>query len=175
MDVRTGGLALMPLSRREAARQRQLDNLRTGPPAPKGNQLSRSHGGYATVAVERMEAKAREVYDALAADVPLKENGGLPAADSVAVRMLAEALCRLEDVSAHLRDFGLYDQETKAERPAVAREQQLRREVADWLDALAMTPRSRGKLSIDLVKSRDLALEMADAERREQEGGGGDG
>ena len=41
-----------------------------------------SHGAYAEVARERLDAKAGEVFDALRADAPLRDlDGGLPAAD----------------------------------------------------------------------------------------------
>lgn len=60
-----------------------------------------THGAYAQVVVERLEAKQREVFEALAADAPLRDpDGSLPAADGVTVRLLADVLCRLEDVAA---------------------------------------------------------------------------
>ena len=148
------------------ARSRQLANLRQSPPppAPEGNQRHRTHGGYARVAIERLDVKVREVFDALAEDVPLKDRGALPAADTVAVRMLAETLCRLEDVSAHIRSFGLIDAESGAVKTVVDVEARLRREVADWLDSLGMTPRARAKLGLDVVRAAsafDLASHWA--------------
>lgn len=148
----------MPLSRDPDARRRQLANLRPGAmTAPPGNRRAVKHGAYAAVVRERLEAKSREVYEALAADAPLRgPDGELPAADAVAVRLLAEALCRLDDVSAHLRDRGLTD-EDGAVRPAVELESRLRREAADHADALGMTPRSRARLGLDVARGFDLA------------------
>jgi hypothetical protein len=84
--------------------------------------------------------------------------------------LLAECLSRLEDVRAHLRDFGLFDQ-TKQPRPALEVERHLRREAADYLDALGMTPRSRAKLGVELTRTFDLAQAMAaDAERERRDG-----
>ena len=44
----------------------------------------------------------------------------------------------------------------------------MRREAADYLDALGMTPKSRAKLGLDLQRTVDLASAMSepDAERR---------
>lgn len=70
----------MPLSGDPDARARQLANLRPGArTAPPGNRRALSHGGYAAVTRDRLDTKVREVYDALAADAPLRDlDGGLP-------------------------------------------------------------------------------------------------
>src|SRR4051812_10862035 len=87
------------LSKDPAKRAAQLGNLGLTSAEP-GNRRAVTHGAYARVAAERLDAKVFEVFDALAEDAPLRDrDGALPAADTVAVRMLAEALCRLEDVS----------------------------------------------------------------------------
>jgi hypothetical protein len=154
-------------------RDRQLANLRRAPAPPSGNRRALRHGGYAQVARERLEAKTLEVYDAIAADAPLRDtDGGLPAADAAMVRLLAEALCRLDDVAANVRDYGLLDQETGAVRPVVELERRLRQEAADHLDALGMTARSRSRLGLELTRTFDLAQAMAEdaeLERRERE------
>jgi len=132
-------------------RERQLANLRVGPPAASGNRLALRHGGYAAIVHERLEAKALEVFDALAADV-------------AQVRLLSEALCRLDAVSADVTSFGLLEQRGKRRgqvRPAAELEGRLRREVADHLDALGMTPKSRARLGLDLQRSFDLATHWA--------------
>jgi hypothetical protein len=153
----------MPLSSDPVKRERQLSNLRRGNnPAPSGNRLAVRHAGYARIARERLDAKQREVYDALAADAPVRgPDGGLPSAHAVPVRLLAEALCRLDDVSAHLRDFGVLDQRTGDPRPAAELEGRLRREALDLAEALAMTPRSAGKLGLDLARTEDVARGIA--------------
>ena len=162
-------VVIMPLSRDPAKRERQMLNLVPAPRAPTGNQRARSHGGYALVLRERLDAKVLEVHDALAADAPLRDpSGGLPAADAAQVRLLAECMCRLDDVSANLRDYGIFDQATGAVRPAVDLERRLRAEAADHLDAMGMTPRSRARLGLDVQRGVDLAQAMAEDARREE-------
>src|SRR3954447_15005984 len=148
------------VSRDPERRARQLQNLGQHP----GRRPL--HGAYSQLAPERVDAKVAEVFAALAEDAPLRDrDGGLPAADTVAVRMLAEALCRLESVTVHLRDYGVLDQRTREVRPAVHVEAKLRREVADWLDALGMTPRAHAALGLDRTRTLDLAsLWATDAE-----------
>jgi hypothetical protein len=147
-----------------------LANLRNAPAAPSGNRRALTHGGYATVARERLDAKVQEVFDALAADAPLRDaDGSLPRADAALVRLLAECLCRLEDVSANVREFGLRDQKTKEVRPAVEVEMRLRREAADHLDALGMSPRSRARLGLDLARTVDAATAMSHPDPVERE------
>jgi hypothetical protein len=137
-----------------------------------GNRRAVSHGGYAAVVAERLDEKVHAVYEALSADAPLRDaTGELPRHDHAQVVLLAECLSRLEDVRAHLRDFGLFDRKTKQPRPALEVERHLRREAADYLDALGMTPRSRAKLGVDLTRTFDLAQAMAaDAERERRDG-----
>lgn len=153
---------MSPTSSDPRKRARQLANLRKAPPAPPtGNSRAMTHGAYAAVALSRLDSQAREIFEALAADAPLRDvTGGLPSHDGVAVRLLAEALCRLDDVSAYLARAGWADGKGRV-RPAVEIEQRLRREVADHLDALGMTPRSRARLGLDLTRSYDLAEQMA--------------
>jgi hypothetical protein len=140
-------------------RARQLANLRPAPAAPVGNHRTRRHGGYAQVSVERIEGRAREVFDALAADAPLRDEGGeLPAVDHAAVHLLAQSLCRLEDVAGHLAATGWIDQRTGEPRQSVLDlEARLRREAASMLDRLGMTPASRARLGLDLVRVFDAA------------------
>ena len=172
---------MSPLSGDPVKREAQLANLRPGAGAGDGGvQQALGHGGYAALARERLEHKALEVYDALAVDAPLRGiDGGLPSHDAVAVAMLAECLCRLEDVSANVRDFGTFEQRGRRKgsvRPAVELEARLRREVATWLDALGMTPKSRAALGLDLAASVDLARKWAvDAAAAAEAGAEGDG
>src|SRR3954470_9639039 len=147
---------------------RELSQQRSGAPRPPLQNLGQHpgrqplHGAYAQLAPDRVDAKVGEVFEALAEDAPLRErDGGLPAADTVAVRMLAEVLCRLESVTVHLRDFGVLDQQTREVRPAVHVEAKLRREVADWLDALGMTPRARARLGVDVARAQGGAFDLA--------------
>lgn len=144
-----------------------LANLKRGENPPRDPRLpARKHGGYAEVLASRLEAKQREVFDALAADAPLRDaDGELPRHDTVAVAMLAKALCRLDDVEAYLVQRGLVDDDGH-ERPAVDLERRLRAEVGDWVDALGMTPRSRARLGLDVARAGhfDLAQAWADVD-----------
>ena len=150
---------MTPLSSDPTARAASLANLRPGSPGLHGNAYSRTHGGYAAVARERLEAKELEVYDAISADAPLRDvDGGLPSHDAAAVALLAQCLCRLEDVSANIRDFGLFDQKTGSVRPAVDLEGKLRREAAGYLDTLGMTPKARAALGLDLVRAGQATI-----------------
>lgn len=159
----------MPLSRDPDARERQLANLRPGAaPAPTGNARAVRHGGYAEVARERVESRVGELLAALAEDAPLRDpNGELPAPDTAIVHLLATTLCRAEDVERYLTAHG-YLAEDGSVRPAADLAGRLRREAADYLDALGMTPRSRAKLGLDLAHGFDLASAMAADAQREQ-------
>lgn len=166
----------MPLSRDEEARSRQLKNLRRGgPPAAAGNALAATHRGYSAVSAREQDAKARAVYDALAADAPLRApDGGLPRSDSMVVGLLARCLVRLERVEDDMDAHGWRDRESGEARPVVELEGKLRREALDYARELGMTPRSRLALGLDLQRGFDLAQAMAadgEAERRN----GGDG
>ena len=104
-------------------------------------------------AAGRLEAKQAEIAAALGDDAPLRDAAGeLPRHDAVAVVLLAKALCRLEDVERYLVERGLFDDKGE-QRPAVGLEHQLRREIADGLDSLGMTPRSRAKLGLDVARA----------------------
>lgn len=152
----------MPLSSDPEARRRQLANLRPGArTAPPGNTRALRHGGYAEIARERIEERVAELLDALAADAPLRDpSGELPAPDAAIVHLLATALCRLESVERYLSAHG-YLTDTGDVRPAADLAARLRREAADYLDALGMTPRSRARLGLDLSRGFDLAREWA--------------
>lgn len=124
------------------------------PPAPIGNQRHKSHGAYAAVARERLDAKAREIFDALALDVPLRDpDGGLPAADGGTVKLAALALCRLDDVSDFLARRGIETGAGELRVTVLEQEGRLRREVADHLDALGCSPRSRARLGVDVARA----------------------
>lgn len=155
---------MSPTSNDPVKRQRQLANLNRGGPAPEpGNQRARKHGAYATVVQARLDEKIREVFDAIAEDAPLRaDDGGLPAADAVVVRLLAAALCRVADVEGYLADFGWRDVDTGEPRTGILDlEARLRREARDHADALGMTPRSRAALGLDVAHGLDLARQWA--------------
>jgi hypothetical protein len=96
-------------------------------------------------------------------------DGGLPADSAVAVKLLADVLIRLDDVKGYLRDHGIVDPKSKQLRESViALESRLRNEAQDHADALAMGPRAKVKLGLDIARGIDLASAMSepDPERR---------
>jgi len=142
----------VPLSPDPIKRQRQLANLRRGRTIGGGRPAS--HGAYAQIARDRLEQRESDVFDALAA--LRNADGSLPAADAVAVRLLAECLLRLDSIAAHLRDHGILDGEGNV-KPVVEVEGRLRREAADHAEALGMTPRARAKIGMDLIRAEVAA------------------
>jgi hypothetical protein len=152
-----------------------LANLQPGAGAAgPGNRRRVDHGGYAAVLAERLGEKVRTIFEAIGADVPLRDfDGGPPREDSVAIRLLAEVLCRLDDVGANIRDFGLFDRKSGELRPAVDLERRLRLEAADHADALGLNPRARVRLGIDLMRSiqeraQAVAMSETDPERQRE-------
>lgn len=136
-------------------------HLKPWPPAPEGNRRSVKHGARARVLPEVLQAKTREIYDALSASAPVRdEDDELPVADAHAVAIAAQALARLESVVAYIDKHGALDRRGKP-IPAVGYETKLRRECAEHLASLGMTPKARARLGVDLVRQRDLAKEWS--------------
>jgi phage terminase small subunit len=155
----------MPLSSDPKRRSRQLANLQPGGGAAgPGNGRAVTHGAYAALAPDRLDVKAREVFDALGADAPVRDgDGSLPAADVAAVRLLADVLCRLDDIGGYLSRRGWEGEDGKP-RPVLDYEARLRGHALDLMRELGMTPASRAKLGLDLVRAkRTLDQEVADA------------
>jgi hypothetical protein len=149
----------VPLSSREPARQRQLANLRDAPPAPPaGNTRSMRHGGRATAKTLPVAGKARAIYDELASETPLRDgDGALPAADRVAVEMLALCLCRIESIAAHLELVGILDEHGEP-RSLLELERRLRAEAGDHCRQLGLTPRARVAIGLDFVRGKAVDL-----------------
>jgi hypothetical protein len=80
----------VPLSGDPEGRARQLANLRKAPPPapPLGNVRSVRRGGYSTSPrMLPIEGKARQIYELLVEDAPMRDpDGSLPAADRTARR-----------------------------------------------------------------------------------------
>ena len=74
--------------------------------------------------------------------------------------LLAEVLVRLDDLNTYLSARGYLDGKGKV-RPAAELAGRMRREAADYLDAMGMTPRARTRLGLDLSRSFDLAQHWA--------------
>jgi hypothetical protein len=153
---------MSPLSDKAAARRRQLANLKRGDnPVLPGNRIAETHGAYSRITKSELEGKRAEIHDALALDAPVREaDGGLPAADGPVVRMAAETLCRLDRIGEFLDRRGWQDDEGNP-RPILDYETRLRGHALDLLKELGMTPASRAKLGLDLVRTADLASQWA--------------
>lgn len=154
---------MSPLSTDPVKRSRQLANLQPGRGAAgTGNRRTVAHGAYAQIATERLDVKAREVFAALTVDAPVRaDGGGLPAADVAVVRLLADALCRLDDIGGYLARRGWEGEDGKP-RPVLDYEARLRAHSLDLMRELGMTPASRAKLGLDLIRGRSLEDELVD-------------
>ncbi len=140
----------MPISRdpRKAARQKaQLQPVPVGP----GNQLARTHGGYARIAHEELSAERLRIFNAIGEDVPVQDGR-----DGSAITALARAEIRLRRVEAWIDEHGEFDDEGNI-HPAVDLERRLRLELSEHHDALGLNPRSRSRIGLDVAKSFDLA------------------
>ena len=150
-----------------AAHARQLRNLRgqgngSSPAAPVGNQFGTRHGGYGRLAAAHVDAKVRELMTALGDDLPVREaDGSVPRADAVVLRLLAEALLRLESVTDFLNRRGFEDDQGHI-RPAVDVEARLRGQVLDLCQQMGLTPKSRLALGIQLVAGLSAAEALQD-------------
>jgi hypothetical protein len=144
----------VPLSKRPAARARQLANLVPGAGAGDGGHRRHLvHGGYGRIARRDLEAKEREVFEALNADLPLRESdGSVPAADQVVVRLLAEALVRLARVHDFVNERDIEDKKGRL-RPAAELEVRLRSQALDLCRELGLTPAARARLGLDLTRA----------------------
>jgi hypothetical protein len=164
----------MPLSRDPAARARQLANLRPGGGAgDRGLARARTHGAYAEITAEQLRGEELRVYEALAADAPVRDpDGGLPAADTLIVRQLAEARVRLQRISDHLMARGI-ERKDGSLRPAVELELRIRAHVLDLMRELGMTPKARVAMGVDLVRAATASDRLQDHLARNY--GAGDG
>ena len=143
----------MPLSSDPAARQRQLANLTPGAGAGDGGLLrARTHGAYAQVAERELDEKVGEVYRAISADVPVHDqDGSLPAADAIPVRMLAESLVRRERVRESELRHGIEARDGKL-RGIVEFGLRLDGQILRLCEQLGLTPRARAALGLDLAR-----------------------
>lgn len=159
----------MPLSTDPENRAKQLANLKQGGTvAPAGNARAKTHGGFATIAADRLEEREKIVVEALAADLPLRDpDGSVPAADALAVTLLAQSLCRLEDVAGFHGRRGIETSKGNL-RNSVEVEGKLRREALDFCEALGLTPRGRVRLGLDLQRT-EINQEQLESDREARE------
>lgn len=147
----------MSLSRDPRARKRQLANLRKAPAAPKDNKRRMTHGAKAQPDAKRLA----EIEGDICAALPVRDsNNEAPVHDLAAVHLLAVAVARLETVSAYVDRYGSFYKGGRL-RPAAEHEQKLIERVGSLLDRLGLTPASRARIGVDLVRTRDLAREMS--------------
>lgn len=144
----------------------QRANLQPAPPAPPGNTRALKHGAYAQIA--RVDDQVREIIDAIAEDVPLRErDGGLPAADTVIVQLLAETLVRRAGIADYLeresKAAADEDRPPRLEASVLDLERRLRQEAARYCDQLGMTPQSRSRIGLDLARSGAAAGDLSRA------------
>jgi hypothetical protein len=135
---------------------RSLANLRRGvTKAPVGNTRSLRHGAYARVAEQTLDEKTKAIFDALAADAPLRDaDGELPSHDAVMVRLLADCMCRLDSIGAWLAGRWATDEA----RPVLDVEMKLRNQALDLAESMGMTPRSRARLGLDVRRAETFDL-----------------
>ena len=158
-------MRMSPLSSDPQKRRKQIANLRPGRGAAGvGNRHATKHGAYAVIAQAELEAKARESFDALAEDTPVRDvDGGLPSHDSLVVRMLAEVLIRRERVRIEELRHGLEAPDGRM-RGVVEYGLRLDAQALEYAKELGMTPASRAKLGLDLARTaRTLEDEIREA------------
>ena len=118
----------------------------------RGNGLALRHGAYSMLT---QAPRAGEIADELREIVPTYSP-----ADEPAVRLLALMLGRIELASAALDQLD--------ETADAAKLQRLRQDALGWVNAarrlmndLGMTPTSRARLGLDLVRTEDTLVQLA--------------
>lgn len=90
-----------------STRERKGVQVPRRPPPSPGNRHGMTHGGLATPSPIELEPLEREIFEALAADAPVKDaDGTLPAADRAVVSLLAQTWWRLQNVRTWLDEHG---------------------------------------------------------------------
>lgn len=128
------------------------------PPFEKGNQAARRHGAYARIADDELSGKEAEVYEALADDAPVREGDALPAHDTLAVKLLAETLCRIDLISAEVEENGWGG---RGRGSLFEYDARLRSTVIELIREMGMTPASRAKLGVDILRAAGSARVMS--------------
>ncbi len=103
----------------------------------------------------------REIEEALAADLPLKNaDGSVPAADRFAVELAAIALLRVRRVSAYLELQGDTDDRGNL-RPELDGLGKAIENAARMLDRLGCSPRARAALGVDVARMAQAGADPA--------------
>jgi hypothetical protein len=134
----------------------------SAPPFEKGNRAAVKHGAKGRLDPKKLEVKTQAIVDALSAAAPVRDRDGrLPAADVVTVKLLADALVRLDLLGEWLGQEGLFTEDGDV-RPALDLERRLRSQALEVAAELGMTPRSRAALGLDLVRGMSAAEQLSD-------------
>lgn len=140
-------------------------------PAPKGNRRSTHHGGLVTRKshAKEMAAKEAEIAELLADGAPVRTpGGGLPQHDVFAVRLLAQEMVRLENMTTYSYEYGLLDEYGEPRQPLIDLMGKSYDRIMRGLAAMGMTPSSRAKLGLALVKQASLAEAMSEPDRKKR-------
>jgi hypothetical protein len=153
-----------------ARNPRSLANLIPGGGAAgPGNTRALKYGAHGAALIADVGEETREIIDGIAAVVPVREGGGAPAADVLAIERLAVALKRWRAVVVWNDMHGRIDEKTGEEKPAAQFELRAEGAFERALDALGLTPQSRSKLGLRLVQAQVVAEDAkADREARER-------
>lgn len=128
------------------------------PPAPVGNKRAAKHHGATTGMVPGTQAALDEVR----AGLPIRGADGEPLIyDLTLCELAARELARIRQIDAWLDTHGLFGRGPKL-RPAVEYRLRAAKLLAELLDRLGMTPRSRAQLGLDLAKTVNLADAMGE-------------
>jgi len=159
----------MPLSSDPDKRNKQLANLKPAPPAPSGHSRSLRHGGRSELLFRDVSDEVLEMTEALAETAPVRDpDGSLPASDAVAVERAARALKRYRHLATWLDLHGRITEAGKV-KPAADLELKAERELERALDSLGMSPSSRARIGVDIVRAVGAAEDAAAArEARER-------
>jgi P27 family predicted phage terminase small subunit len=116
-----------------------------------------------------MAAKEAEIVEALAEAAPVRaSNGELPSHDIFAVKLLAQEWVRYENMSVYLSEHGWADEKGELRHPVTDMLGKSADRILRMLDAMGMTPKSRAKLGLDLVKQASFAEAMSEPNRRKR-------
>lgn len=154
---------MSPLSNDPAKRATQLANLRPGAGGGDGGlQRAVRHGAYAAVTEAEMEAKVLELVEAIGEDLPVREvDGGVPAADAIPLRLLAETLIRRERVRETELRRGIETDDGRL-RGVVEYGLRLDGQAIKLCEQLGLTPVARARLGVDLVRAQAGARSLSD-------------
>jgi P27 family predicted phage terminase small subunit len=139
-----------------------LANLRAAPPAPAGHTRSLIHGGRSELLLRDVEREVAELAAAMGDAAPVRDpDGGLPAADVIAVETAARALKRYRRLAAWLDTHGRIKEKTGNVKPAAELEIRAERQLTEALDRLGMNPMARSRLGLNLARThRTLEEEL---------------